>query len=115
MGMHRMFSMLIGVVLVIIAAVILLKPENRKLKWPWAIGIVGIVGFIINLIGFILDRTVDVYEVTEQAYEFAARVEESLVSFQSALTILAILQGVILLAVAVVVLRKPENRGKKKP
>ena len=110
-----MFSILIGVVLIAIAAIVLIKPENRTLKWPWAVGIVGVVGFIINLTGFILDRTVDVYDVAERAYVFAARMEESAASLQPTLHVWGIFQGLLLIVVAVVILLKTKNREKVWP
>ena len=119
MLMHEMMfpltTILLGILLIVIAVIALREPENRKLTWPWVVGIVGIIGLVINLIGFIVERTVDVYEVTEQAHDFAARVEESLAPLQPALNIWPVLQGAILLVVGIVILLKPKNREKTWP
>lgn len=111
-------SILLGVILIIFAVIVLLRnPASRKLAWPWVVGGIGIVVFIVNLGGFIISRIVDVDVdgITAQAEDFATHVTESLAPFQHILNIWSFVLGAILLIVAIVTLRKPENREKTWP
>jgi len=112
--LFSIISILLGLLLIVIAAIVLRKSENRELTWPWVIGIIGVVGFISNLVGFVLSRigVVDVDEFTEQVEGFAARLEESLTPLQPTLNLWGILQGVLLLIIGGVILLKPANRKK---
>jgi len=54
MFLNTLLPMILGAVLFVISAIVLLKPENRRLKWPWVAGIIGLVMFILNGIRFLL-------------------------------------------------------------